>query len=66
MVCSLVSICFVSLTLTSNKTEVYKALDYWSRDILNFNYLEKGLGIVSPPHFVYELSKKIVSNAVFN
>ena len=25
--------------------------------MLNFEFLEKGLGIVSPPHFVYEFSR---------
>ena len=25
----------------------------------NFEYLEKGLGIVSPTHFVYDFSKKM-------
>ena len=34
-------------------------LNYWSRDILNFNFLEKGLAIVSPPHFVYDFSRKM-------
>ena len=29
------------------------ALDYWSRNMLDFGFLEKGLSIVSPPHFVY-------------
>ena len=28
------------------------------RDVLNFAFLEKGLGIVSPPHFVFDLSRK--------
>ena len=39
---------------------MYKTLDYWSRDMLNFDLLGKGLGIVSPPHFVYDLSRKII------
>ena len=26
--------------------------------MLNFDCLEKGLGIVSPPHFVYDFSRK--------
>ena len=33
--------------------------DYWSRDMLNFNFSEKGLGLVSPPHFVYGFSRKM-------
>ena len=24
------------------------------RDVLNFNFSEKGLGLVSPPHFAYD------------
>ena len=31
--------------------------------MLNFSFLEKGLGIVSPPHFVYDFSRKMVLNA---
>ena len=27
--------------------------------MLNFNSLEMGLGIVSPPHFVYDFSRKM-------
>ena len=29
-----------------------------ARDILNFYFLEKGLGIVSPSHFMYGFSTK--------
>ena len=29
------------------------------RDMLNFDFLDKGLGIVSPAHFVYDFSTKI-------
>ena len=25
----------------------------------NFDFLEKGLGMVSPPHFVYDFSRKM-------
>ena len=28
--------------------------------MINFNFLGKGLGIISPPHFVYDLKKKMV------
>ena len=41
------------------KTNCIKLWDYLSRDKLNFDFLENGLGIVSPPHFVYGLSTKI-------
>ena len=27
--------------------------------MLNFDFLEKGLGIVSPPHTAYDFSRKI-------
>ena len=27
--------------------------------MLNFNFPEKGLGIVSPPHFVHDVSRKM-------
>ena len=37
----------------------YKTLDYSSRDMLNFEFLVKSLGIVSPPHFVKDFSRKI-------
>ena len=38
---------------------MYKTLDYWSRDILNFNFPEKGLGVVSPSHFVNDFSRQM-------
>ena len=41
------------------KTQLHKILDCQSRDMLNFAFLEKGLGLVSPSHFVYESSRKI-------
>ena len=28
--------------------------------MLNFNFLEKGLGIDSPPHFVYDFSREML------
>ena len=31
-----------------------KTLDYWFRDILNFHFLKRSLGIVSPLHFAYD------------
>ena len=37
----------IALYLAHNKNELYKTLDYWSRDILNFQFLEEGLGINS-------------------
>ena len=48
----------IALNLPYNKNKVYKTLDYWFRDMLDFNFSEKGLGLVSPPHFVYDFSRK--------
>ena len=62
VLCSLVSIYFDSpqLGIKQNETEnENENLDYWSRDMLNFNFSEKGLGLVSPPHFVYDFSRKM-------
>ena len=49
----------IALKLPYNKNKLFKILHYWSRDMLNFNFLDKGLGILSPPHFVYDSSSKI-------
>ena len=43
-----------------NKNKLYKTLDYGSRDKLNFDFLEKGLGIVFPVHFMYDFSRKML------
>ena len=59
MVCSLASIYSIVLSLAYNKSKLYKTLNNWSRDRLNFYFLEKGLGIVFPSHFVYDFWKKI-------
>ena len=45
----------IALNLPSNLNKIYETLEYWSRNILNFYFLEKGVGIVSLPHFVYNL-----------
>ena len=37
---------------------MYKTLDYWSRDMSNLNFSEKGLGLISPAHSVNGFSKK--------
>ena len=42
------------LNLPCNKNKLYKTLDYWSKNMLNFNFWEKGLGLVSPSHFFQE------------
>ena len=56
MVCSLVLIYFDSpqLVIQEKQTSAYS-----SRDMLNFNFLEKGLGLVFPRHFVYGFSRKM-------
>ena len=46
--------------MACNKNKLHKKLDYRSRDTLNFDILEKGLGIVSPSYFVYNYSRKMV------
>ena len=46
----------IALNLAYNKNKL--TLDYWSRDMLNF-VLNNGLGIASPPHFVYDFSRKM-------
>ena len=47
------------LNLLHNKNKQYKTLDFWSRRMLNFDFLEMGLGIVSPVHFVYVFQEKM-------
>ena len=37
---------------------MYKTSDDLSRDMLDFDILENGLGIVSPPHFASDLCIK--------
>ena len=51
----------IALKLAKNTNKLYKNIDtdYWYRDILNFDFLEKGQGIVSPPHFLYDFSTKM-------
>ena len=48
----------ISVPLTFNKNKLHKTLDYWSRDILHFDFLGKGLRIVSPRHYAYDFSTK--------
>ena len=60
MVCSSVLIYFDSPQFRIQlKKKLYKTLDYCSRDMFNLNFTEKGLGLVSPPHFVYNFSRKM-------
>ena len=48
----------IVLNLANNKNKIYKDFEYWSRNMLNIDFLKKGLGIVFPPHFVYDFSRK--------
>ena len=41
------------------KNKFYKTLNYSSGGTLNFDFLEKCLGIVSSPPFMYNFSRKI-------
>ena len=50
-----------ALNLSYNKSKRYKNLDYWSIDMHNFNFSEKGLELVSSPHFVCDFLKKCFS-----
>ena len=47
--------------LAYNQKKLRKTLYYFilSRDMLNFEFIEKGLGTVSPPHFVHNFSIKM-------
>ena len=49
----------IALNLPNSKSKLYKSLGYWPRDMLSFNFSEKGLGWVSQPHFVYDFSRKM-------
>ena len=49
----------IVLNLSYNNYKLYKTLDYWSRDIIIFDFLLKVLGIVSLPHFEYYFSTKM-------
>ena len=50
--------------LAYNKNKLYKTLKYWSRDMLNFHFSEKGLGLVSPPYSMYDFQEKCFSSYI--
>ena len=50
----------IVFSLVYNENKLQKTLGYWSRDMLNFDFLENGLGIVSPPYFAYHFSSKML------
>ena len=49
----------IALKLAYNRNNLFKNLHYWSRDMLNFDILDKALGIVSPAHILYDFSTKM-------
>ena len=49
----------IPLKLAYNRNKLFKTLHYWSRDMLNFDILDKDLEIVAPAHFVYDFSTKM-------
>ena len=49
----------IALKLAYNKNKLFNTLHYCSRDTLNVGFLEKGLGIISPRHFVHDFSTKM-------
>ena len=49
----------ISLKLAYNRNKLFKNLHYWSRDMLNFHFLNKGLGIVSLANFVNDFLAKM-------
>ena len=55
MVCSFHNIS-IALKLVYNGNKLFKTLHYWSRNMLNFEFLDKGLEMVSSVYFVYNFS----------
>ena len=49
----------IAFNLAYNKSKLYKTLDYRVKDILYFNFSHRTLGLISPPHFVNDFSRKI-------
>ena len=45
--------------LACNRNSLFKTLHNWSRDMLNFDFLDKDLGIDLGPHFVYDFSTRM-------
>ena len=59
MVCSLILLYFDSPQISIQQKQMFKTFQYWSRDMLKFEFLDKGLGINSPAHFLYDFSTEI-------
>ena len=49
----------IALNLPYNKNKQYNILDYWSRDMVNFCFSQKGLRLVFLSHFEYGFSRKM-------
>ena len=49
----------MTLKLACNRNKLFKTLHYRSRDMLNFDFLDKGLGIVPPVYCVYDFLTKM-------
>ena len=49
----------IALKLAYNRNKLFKILHYRPRNMVNFAFLDKGLGIISPLHFVYDFSTKV-------
>ena len=49
----------IALKLAYSRNKLFKTLHYWSRNMLNFECLDQGLGIIAPAHFVYDFSTKM-------
>ena len=63
MVCSLVLISSDSGKLGTQKKQIDNTIDYFSRDMSNFEFLGKDVGIGFPAHFEYhfEYQEKCLS-----
>ena len=59
MVCSLVLISSDSGKLGTQKKQIDNTIDYFSRDMSNFEFLGEGVGIGFPAHFEYYFSRKM-------
>ena len=60
--CSTAKFHYISITLalTYIKSKLYKTLDYWFRDMLNFDFRRKGLEIVFPPRLANDFSRNML------
>ena len=56
---TLASVYSDSLQIGIELKQVYKTVHYWSRDMLNFVFLEKDPGIISPSYFMNDFSRKM-------